>query len=80
MKIFLICVGVLGGLPDVLLHFLQLSDKVWVGPKVVAWVTLLSCSLVGLSLIWAFNAGAAIIMLFVGIMAVYALVTGKECH
>ena len=79
VHILLLC-GLVGAGLDIGLHILQLSHKLpaWATRKMSAWLTLASCVLVGITLVPHFNLGAALIELFVGALAIYAIVTGKE--
>lgn len=76
----LIVAGVLGALLDVSLHVLQLIDVPLVRrlQPLTGWITLASALFIGLSLIAQFNAGTLVMDAFIGGLAVFSLVTGKE--
>lgn len=76
----LIGAGLLGASLDVLLHILQLHD-IPILRKLqghTAIITLLSALLIGASLFAQFNAGALLLDVFIGTLAIISLVTGKE--
>lgn len=76
---YLIYVGVVGVLLDILLHVLQMFPKLAPSSvKAAAWITLASCVLGGLSLIPQWNLPLLVMEVFVGGLSVLSLVTGKE--
>jgi hypothetical protein len=76
-----VALGVVGAAIDILLHFLQLTPVgSKVGPRATGWVTLVGCLCMGISLARDFNLGAALMALFVAVLAVYSIRTGKEIH
>ena len=76
----LVILGVIGAAIDIILHILQLTKVYEASTRFAGWLTLASCILVGVSLIGHFNLGAFLIEFFVGLLSIYAIVTGKEAH
>jgi hypothetical protein len=81
MMTTLIIFGVIGALIDIGLHILQMfkvNSAVLSSRVFASWVTLAGCILGLLSCVPQWNAGLFLINLFVGGLAVLALLTGKE--
>lgn len=80
LRLILVTCGVLGALLDCLLHVLQLLHVPFIErlQRHTAEITLLSVALILASLIVQFNAGTLVMVLFIGSLAVFSLITHNE--